>query len=96
MGPSPRHHLDEFVAAAAGEQPAAAGRLVRQSVQRGMRAARCASTVSSRFASGSIQCVSQPCWLTRMCGWKARSSGGTTASNARSQPASLVPAGGPR
>ena len=37
--------------------------------------------------------MSQPCWLTRTSGRNARSSGGTTASNARSQPASPVPAG---
>src|ERR1700716_464246 len=49
--------------------------------------------VSSRVARGSIQCVSQPCWLTRTVGRNARTSGGTTAWNARSQPASLVPAG---
>ncbi len=37
--------------------------------------------------------MSQPCWLTRICGLKARSSGGTTAWNARSHPASPVPPG---
>ena len=37
--------------------------------------------------------MSQPSWVTRICGSKARTSGGTTAWNARSQPASPVPGG---
>ena len=56
-------------------------------------AVRCASMVSARSASGSLQCVSQPCWETSNCGWKAASNGGTTAWNARSQAASRVPGG---
>src|SRR5438094_2462429 len=51
------------------------------------------STLSSRLASGSSRWLSQPCWLTSTSGLNARSSGGTTASNARSQPASPVKAG---
>ncbi len=38
-------------------------------------------------------CESQPCWVTRMSGANSRTSGGTTAWNARSQPASAVPGG---
>ena len=38
-------------------------------------------------------CESQPCWLTRMSGSNARTRSGTTAWNARSQPASPVPGG---
>src|SRR5215813_10572793 len=51
------------------------------------------STLSSRLASGSSRWLSQPCWLTSTSGLNARNSGGTTASNARSQPASPVNAG---
>ena len=36
---------------------------------------------------------SQPCWVTSTSGANARTSGGTTAWNARSQPASAVPGG---
>ena len=50
--------------------------------------ARWPSTVSIRCASGSSVCVSQPCWVTSTSGANSRSSGGTTAWNARSQPAS--------
>ena len=36
---------------------------------------------------------SQPCWVTSTSGLNSRSSGGTTAWKARSQPASAVPGG---
>src|SRR3954453_19505568 len=38
-------------------------------------------------------CESQPCWVTSTSGPNARTSGGTTAWKARSQPASPVPGG---
>jgi hypothetical protein len=44
-----------------------------------------------RLAGGSLQYVSQPNWLTRICGRNCHSSGGNTASRAQSQPASLEP-----
>ena len=49
--------------------------------------------LSIMCASGSFMCESQPCWVTSTSGAKARSSGGTTAWNARSHPASAVPGG---
>ena len=39
VGPGARHDLDQLVAAAAGEQPAAAGRLVGEPVDGGVRGA---------------------------------------------------------
>src|SRR5215831_5445246 len=56
-------------------------------------AIRCPSTLSSRWASGSSWWLSHPCWLTSTVGLNERSSGGTTASKARSHAASPVPAG---
>ena len=56
-------------------------------------AAPIAVVVTRRWARGSQAWVSQPCWDRITCGRKARRAGGTTAWNARSQPASAVPGG---
>ena len=46
-----------------------------------------------RFVSGSFMWESQPCWVTRTSGLNSRSACGTTAWNARIQPASDVAGG---
>ncbi len=77
--PRSGHDLDQLVAAAACEQPFSSAVWCASSCT--MSAARrCASTLSSRWASGSSRWLSQPCWLTSTSGRNERSSGGTTAS----------------
>ena len=46
----------------------------------------------ARWASGSCRWVSQPCWVTRTSGAKARTSGGTTRVD-RAQPGGVAGAG---
>ena len=92
MRPGPGHHLERLIAASPGQQPAAAGHLVGQLVDRGVRDALSVDR-QPQVRQRIEPWVSQPCWLTSMSGPKARSSGGTTASKARSHPVSPVPAG---
>ena len=82
MRPGPGDNV-KHVTASSGQEPAGAGHLVGQGVDRGVRDPLRVDR-QPQAASGSSQWLSQPCWLTRICGRNARSSGGTTASKARS------------
>ena len=84
--PRPRHHVDHRVPAAARAPPS--GRRVTSCARSCSRSAatRCPSTLTRRCVSGSIRCVSHPCWVTSTSGANARTTAGTTASIARSQP----------
>ena len=93
VGPGPRHHLDQRVAAAAGGDPAPVAELVGQRRAGPGRRPADRRRVSRRSASGSSRWVSAPHWVNSTCGRNARSTAGTTAWNARSQPASSVPGG---